>query len=85
MIELEVKIDTDTMMPTHEAARVLRNAKRLIVKAGGKEYTGLAIFSIDDEGTIWIEYEHKKKAKTKKLPDITSFGKAINKSTKGLH
>jgi hypothetical protein len=69
--------DTLSLTPQRETNRILRDAKSITVIAGGKEYTGECILSIDDVGGAFIEFPHTKKVKKAK-----PVGKAFDAEAK---
>ena len=48
----EQPFNLTTLEPWHEVNSILRRMKSLTVNAGGKEYDGDAVLSVDDEGGV---------------------------------
>lgn len=51
-----IPFETDVLMPHADIQMCLNNMRRLVVRAGGKEYTGKAIL-YESDGTVTIEFE----------------------------
>ncbi|KKK78041.1 hypothetical protein LCGC14_2847550, partial [marine sediment metagenome] len=47
---MKIDLDTTTMTPAAEISRLMRNARSLRVKVGGKVYAGPATLGDEDDG-----------------------------------
>ena len=73
---IEHTVDTGgTLAPQRETARILSAAKSLIIKAGGKTYSGAMTMTIDDEQNVVIDC----KAAAKKAPVVVKVLKKKGK------
>ena len=73
---IEHTIETGgTLSPARETNRLLSTAKSLIIKAGGKTYSGAMTMTIDDEQNMVISC----KASAKKKPVVMNVLKGGKK------
>lgn len=58
---MKIDLDTTTMTPAAEISRLMRNARSLRVKVGGKVYAGPATLGDEDDGHLLLEFPAAKK------------------------